>query len=378
MSVIPGQIPLWLILAGFVALLGPLVFIHELGHYLVARWFGIGAETFSIGFGREMFGWTDKRGTRWKVGWLPLGGYVKFLGDTDPASSGSDSSGLTAEQRARAFQFRPVYQRFLVVLAGPVANFLLAILIFAAFFSLIGAPLSNVVGTVSPGTAAARAGIAPGDRILSIAGRETSSFAEIFNTVAIRPNEQVRVEIQRGETVRELDIRLGSGTIEDVNGQKVERGLLGIGPSFSTYERIPPWQAMPMAVTYTWSLTRSIFDGLVQLIRGAISPKQLGGPIKIAQIAGEGAAAGLLPFIQLLALLSINLGFINLLPVPMLDGGHLALYTIEAVRRRPLSERSLEWAFRGGLAVILALVVFTTVNDLGSIGLWDRLQRLIG
>jgi regulator of sigma E protease len=375
---IPDQIPLWLILLAFVCLLGPLVFIHELGHYLVARWFGIAAETFSIGFGREMVGWTDKLGTRWKVGWLPLGGYVKFLGDGDPASSSSEAAALSPEMRARAFQYRPVHQRFLVVLAGPMANFLLAIAIFAAFFSLIGAPLSNVVGTVSPGTAAAKAGIQPGDRILSIAGRDTASFAEIFNAVVIRPNEQVAVAVEREAAVRTIEVRLGSDMIDDVNGQKVERGLLGIGPSYTAYESVPVWKALPMAVSYTWSLTRSIWDGLVQLIRGAISPKQLGGPIKIAQIAGEGAAAGLLPFIQLLALLSINLGFINLLPVPMLDGGHLALYTIEAVRRRPLSERALEWTFRGGLAVILALVVFTTVNDLGSIGLWDRLQRLIG
>jgi regulator of sigma E protease len=375
---IPDQIPLWLILLAFVALLGPLVFIHELGHYLVARWFGIGAEVFSIGFGREMFGWTDKRGTRWKVGWLPLGGYVKFLGDSDPASTNVEASNLSPEQRARAFQYRPVQQRFLVVLAGPMANFLLAIAIFAAFFSLIGAPLSNVVGKVIPGTVAEKAGIEPGDRILSIAGRDTSSFAEIFNAVAIRPNEQVSLTVQRGEAVRQLDVRLGTGTIEDVNGQKIERGMLGIEPSFTAYERVPVWRALPMAAAYTWSLTRAIADGLVQLIRGAISPKQLGGPIKIAQIAGEGAAAGLLPFIQLLALLSINLGFINLLPVPMLDGGHLVLYTIEAVRRRPLSEQALEWTFRGGLALILALVVFTTVNDLGSIGLWESLQRLIG
>lgn len=375
---IPDQIPVWLILLAFVCLLGPLVFIHELGHYLVARWFGIASETFSIGFGREMFGWTDKQGTRWKIGWLPLGGYVKFLGDDDPSSSNRGTSTLSPELRDKAFQFRPIHQRFLVVLAGPIANFLLAILIFAAFFSLVGAPLSNVVGAVSPGTAAAGAGIQPGDRILSVAGRDTESFAEIFNAVVIRPNEEVALTIERDEVKRTVQVRLGSDMIEDVNGQEVERGLLGIGPSYSAYESVPAWKALPMAVSYTWSLTRSIWDGLVQLIRGAISPKQLGGPIKIAQIAGEGAAAGLLPFIQLLALLSINLGFINLLPVPMLDGGHLALYTIEAVRRRPLSEQALEWTFRGGLAVILALVVFTTVNDLGSIGLWDRLQRLIG
>ncbi|MEO7655471.1 MAG: M50 family metallopeptidase [Sphingomicrobium sp.] len=375
---IPDQASIWLVLLAFVAALGPLVFFHELGHYLVARWFGIPAETFSIGFGREIFGWTDRQGTRWKVGWLQLGGYVKFVGDMGPASNPAEADSIPPELRARAFQFRPVWQRFLVVLAGPAANFLLAILIFAGFFSLVGAPLSNVVGTVAPGTAAARAGIEPGDRIVAIAGRDTSTFAKIFNTVAIRANERVTISVQRGETTRDVAVVLGSDTFKDSNGQEMERGLLGISPSLDAFEKVPLWKALPMATSYTISLTRSIFDGLVRLVSGAISPKQLGGPIKIAQIAGEGAAAGFLPFVQLVALLSINLGFINLLPVPMLDGGHLVLYSLEAVRRRPLSARALEWAFRGGLALLLALVMFTTINDLGSIGLWDRLQRLIG
>ena len=375
---IPDNAPLWLILLAFVAALGPLVFFHELGHYLVARWLGIPAETFSIGFGREIVGWTDRKGTRWKVGWLQLGGYVKFVGDMGPASDPADADSVPPELRARAFQFRPVWQRFLVVLAGPAANFLLAILIFAAFFTFVGAPLSNVVGSVAPGTAAARAGIEPGDRIVSIAGRDTSSFAEIFNTVAIRANENVTISVQRGETTRDVAVVLGSSSFKDSNGEEMERGLLGISPSLDAFEKVPVWEAVPMATSYTISLTRSIFDGLVRLVTGAISPKQLGGPIKIAQIAGEGAAAGFLPFVQLIALLSINLGFINLLPVPMLDGGHLVLYSLEAVRRRPLSARAVEWAFRGGLALLLALVMFTTINDLGSIGLWDGLQRLIG
>ena len=375
---IPESAPLWLILLAFIAALGPLVFFHELGHYFVARWLGIPAETFSIGFGREIVGWTDRQGTRWKVGWLQLGGYVKFVGDMGPASDPAAADSVPPELRARAFQFRPVWQRFLVVLAGPAANFLLAILIFAAFFSLVGAPLTNVVGAVSPNSAADRAGIEPGDRIVAIADRSTSSFAEIFNTVAIRADEEVTIRVERGDSTREIAVVLGSDTVKDSNGQEMERGLLGISPSLSAFERVPPWKAVPMATSYTISLTRSIFDGLVRLVTGAISPKQLGGPIKIAQIAGEGASAGLLPFVQLIALLSINLGFINLLPVPMLDGGHLALYTIEAVRRRPLSERAMEWTFRGGLALLLALVMFTTINDLDSIGLWDRLQRLIG
>ena len=375
---IPGNVPLWLTLLAFVAALGPLVFFHELGHYWVARWFGIGAEVFSIGFGHEVTGWTDKRGTRWKVGWLPLGGYVKFIGDMGPASDPGEADAIPPELRAQAFQLRPVWQRFLVVLAGPMANFLLAILIFAAFFSILGAPLTNVVGSVAANSAAARAGIVPGDRIVSIEGRGTDNFAEIANVVMIRPGDRVSLVVERGGAERTLTVTIGSDTFRDPNGQEMKRGLLGIGPSLDRLERLPPHEALAVATSYTWSMTRAIFDGLVQLVRGTLSVKQLGGPIKIAQVAGEGASAGFLPFVQLVALLSINLGFINLLPVPMLDGGHLAMYTVEAVRRRPLSARSLEWAFRGGLAVLLALVLFTTLNDLGSIGLWDRLQSLIG
>jgi len=375
---ITGNAPLWLVLLAFVAALGPLVFFHELGHYLVARWFGIAAEVFSIGFGREIFGWTDKKGTRWKVGWLPLGGYVRFVGDMSAASEPGEEESIPPEKRASAFQLRPVWQRFLVVLAGPMANFLLAILIFTAFFSILGAPLTNVVGTVFKDSAAEKAGIQPGDRILSIEGRGTSSFAEIANVVMIRPGEKVDVLVDRDGQERTFQVTIGRDKLVDPNGQEIERGLLGVGPSFDRLERLSPPQALIVAISYTWSLTRSIFDGLVQLVTGVLSPKQLGGPIKIAQVAGQGAAAGFLPFAQLVALLSINLGFINLLPVPMLDGGHLALYTVEAVRRRPLSAQALEWAFRGGLALLLALVLFTTVNDLGSIGLWDRLQSLIG
>jgi regulator of sigma E protease len=373
-----SQPPLWLVLVAFVCALGPLVFFHELGHYLVARWFKVPAEVFSIGFGREIVGWTDRQGTRWKVGWLPLGGYVKFVGDMNAASVPADESDVPEEFRDRAFQFRPTWQRFLIVLAGPMANFLLAILIFAAFFAFVGTPRTNIIGAIQPGSAAATAGIQPGDRIISIAGRATPSFDDIFNVVAVRPGETVQVEIERQDFAREIQVRLGTDYLEDVSGQRHERGLLGVYPGTGIGESVPIYQAVPLACVYTWRLTRSIADGLVQLIRGAISPKQLGGPIKIAQVAGQGVELGLLPFVQLMALFSINLGFINLLPVPMLDGGHLFFYAVEAIRRRPISERALDLAFRGGLAVILALLVFTTVNDLGSLGLWDRLQRLIG
>jgi regulator of sigma E protease len=370
-----AQPPLWLILVAFVCAIGPLVFFHELGHYLVGRLFGVGAEVFSIGFGREIAGWTDRTGTRWKVGWLPLGGYVRFVGDAADAGEGEGSE---ATQDPRSFAGKPVWQRFLVVLAGPMANFLLAILIFTAFFAFVGTPRTNVVGAIEPRSAAATSGIQPGDHILAVAGRPTPTFADVFNVVVVRPDETVTVKVERGGVVNDLRVHLGTDQLQDTTGTKFERGLLGVYPTTQVQEPVSIVRAVPMATDYTWSLTRSIVDGISQLIKGRISPKQLGGPIKIAQVAGEGAAQGPLAFVSLLALLSINLGFINLLPIPMLDGGHLFFYAVEAVRRRPVSVQAQEWAFRGGLALILALLLFTTVNDLDSFGVWERLGRLIG
>jgi regulator of sigma E protease len=370
--------PLWLTLIAFVCALGPLVFFHELGHYLVARAFGIPAETFSIGFGRELVGWTDRQGTRWKIGWLPLGGYVKFVGDMSPASEPADLEAVPEELRSRVFQVRPVWQRFLVVLAGPAANFLLAIIILTAFFSLVGTPQTNVVGNVLANTGAAAAGIVPGDRILSVANQHTATFEEIARVVVIRPNETVPVEIDRDGVTRLVTVKLGSKMTPDATGRKFNAGVLGILSTTQVSRPVPLVRAVPLAVQQTAGMTRAIVDGLSQIIRGRVSPKQLGGPITIARVAGSGAELGFLPFIGLIALLSINLGFINLLPVPMLDGGHLFFYVIEAVRRRPLSAQALEVAFRGGLALVFALMVFLTINDLGSLGLWDRLQRLIG
>lgn len=374
-----SQPPLWLILLAFICALGPLVFIHEMGHYLVARWFGVGAETFSIGFGREITGWTDKRGTRWKVGWLPLGGYVKFVGDEDAASATGDVSQLSPEDRARSFHTKPVGQRFLIVLAGPVANFLLAIAIFAAFFAVFGAPRTPpVAGAIQAGSAAEMARIQPGDRILSIGGRETPTFEELRNYAVMRPGEVVEVRFERDSRVHEVQVTLGTETEKDRFGQSFKRGLLGVSPVGAVFEPVPPLQLVPSATAYVVKLTRTMLDALWQIITGRRSVKELGGPLKIAQVAGQQATLGLVSFVSLVALLSINLGFINLLPVPMLDGGHLLFYGIEAVRRKPVGPQAQDWAFRGGLAFILALLIFTTVNDLGSFGLWERLGRLIG
>jgi regulator of sigma E protease len=295
-----------------------------------------------------------------------------------PASNPAEAHEVPPELRDRAFQLRPVWQRFLVVLAGPVANFLLAIIIFAAFFATLGAPRTNIVGGVQPDSAAAESGLQPGDRIVSIADRETRTFEDIRSIVMLRANETVTVRFERQHQARSLRVRIKPDVVTDSFGEKFERGLLGVYPTTGSLERLPLARAIPEGARYTLLVTRSMIDGLGQVISGRRDTHELGGPLKIAQIAGQQASLGPLAFAQLLALFSINLGFINLLPVPMLDGGHLFFYTVEAVWRRPLSAKALDWAFRGGLAVILALLVFTTVNDLGSLGLWDRLQRLIG
>jgi regulator of sigma E protease len=374
-----AQPPVWFIALAFIAAIGPLVFIHELGHYVVARWFGVGAETFSIGFGREIAGWTDKRGTRWKVGWLPLGGFVKFVGDMTPASQGVDEALIPPRDRPRAFQLKPVWQRFLIVLAGPMANFLLAIAIVSALFAVDGAPrTSNVVVGVQSGSAAAAAGIAPGDRILSIANRSTGSFEDVFAVVVLRPEEAVRVELQRGGERLSLPVVIAAEEQRDRFGQTFRIGRLGVFGGAPQMVRLPAAELVPAATRFTIVSTGRMIDGLWQIISGRRTIKDLGGPLKMAQVAGQQASLGLRQFIELLALFSINLGFINLLPIPMLDGGHLLFYGAEAVRRRPVSVRAQEWAFRGGLAFLLTFILMVTVNDLASFGLFERLGRLIG
>ena len=365
----------------FLLVIGPLIFVHELGHYFVGRWFGVKAETFSIGFGREIFGWTDRRGTRWKVGWLPLGGYVRFKGDMNPASTPSDEwLSLPSAERAETFQAKPLWQRFLIVLAGPVTNFLFAILVFIALFASYGEPRTPpVVAALSPHSAAVEAGIQLGDRILSIDGNEIGRFEDIAGYVGLRPEQAMRIDVQRGDQRLTLNARPKSDIRRDRFGNEARVGLLGVSAGGRPeIARLQPHQAVGAAFRHTGETVQMMVVTLGQVIRGERSLKEMGGPIKIAQFSGQQATLGWLDFIQFMSLISINLGFINLLPIPLLDGGHLLFYAIEGVRRKPLRAETQEWAFRTGLAVLLALMIFVTFNDLASFGLFTKLGGLIG
>jgi regulator of sigma E protease len=364
----------------FVLVLGPLVFVHELGHYLVGRWFGVKADEFSIGFGREIAGFTDKRGTRWKFGWLPLGGYVRFAGDMNPASQPDPNwLALPPEERAKTFQAKPLWQRALIVAAGPVTNFIAAIVIIAAFAMVYGVDKRlPVVGTVQAGSAAQSAGLKPGDKITGLGGRTIGTFDDLFDYVVLRPGQAVSIDFERGGQTLHADATIGTLTEKDKFGNVNTRGLLGVGPPPSAIEPVSIFEAPVVGVVRTAKILRMQIEGLGQILTGHRSIKDMGGPLKIAQVSGQSLAMGPEYLISLIAMISINLGFINLLPVPVLDGGHLFLYGIEAIRRRPVEPHVVEWAFRGGLMALLALMLLVTFNDLGAFGVWKNLAGLIG
>ena len=364
----------------FVLMIGPLVFVHELGHYLAGRWFGVKAEAFSIGFGREIAGWTDKRGTRWKLGWLPLGGYVRFAGDMNPASQ-PDAAwlALPAAERARTFQAKPLWQRAIIVAAGPVTNFIVAILILSAFaFAYGDMRTPTVIGSVVPGSPAQVAGLQAGDRITSVGGRSFDAFDDLARYVVLRPGEQVEIDFVRDGHAMAQQATLGRIEQQDRFGNRFVIGQLGIGATAPVVTSVGLFEAPVVGVRRARELIQVTIDGIGQIVTGRRSVKDLNGPVGTARIAGEQMTLGADAFVALIAVVSINLGFINLLPVPMLDGGHLLFYAIEAVRRRPLRAEAQEWAFRGGLAALVALILVVTINDLGAFGLWKNLAGLIG
>ena len=369
-----------LTILSFAAVIGPLVFVHEMGHYLAGRFFGIKADAFAVGFGREIAGFTDKRGTRWKFGWLPLGGSVKFAGDMNPASQPSaEWLSLPAEERQRTFQSKPVWQRAIVVVAGPVVNFVVAILILAGFAFADGdIRMPPVVGGTVPGSPAAAAGLQVGDRITAIGGRSVETFDDLARYARIRAGESTRIDAERSGQTVSRDLVIGTELQRDRFGNEYKIGRLGIAGSKPVIVPVSLIEAPVIAVKRTGEIVSMMVETLGQVITGRRSVKELGGPLSIAKVSGEQMSLGLDAYVFLIALVSINLGFINLLPVPMLDGGHLFFYAIEAVRRRPVEPQVQEWAFRGGLAAILALMLLVTFNDLGNFGLWKNLAGLIG
>jgi len=365
--------PFWMYIIGFPLLLGPLVTVHELGHYLVGRWFGVGAEAFSVGFGKEIWGFTDKRGTRWKLSALPLGGYVQFKGDMNPASMPDG----TAPASADSFQSAALWKRALIVAAGPVTNLVVAIAILAGFFAILGKPsfpeASTTVAVFAEESPAKAAGIEIGDEIVAIDGSPTKTFDQVVENVQLYPDQSLNVEVLRNGERRSFDVTTLRVEQDDGFGNKGDKGMIGIGPAPSTlnvtWEPVPLLQTVPMAVERCVKITGMMITGIKQVLTGQRSIKELGGPVKIGKVAGERLSLGPVPFIELLALISLNLAFINFLPIPALDGGHLAFYAYEAVRRKPAGPQATEWAYRMGIVLVLTFMVVVTFNDVASLPL---------
>lgn len=356
--------PFWMYLVGFLVMLGPLVVLHELGHYLVGRWFGVGADAFSVGFGKEVAGYTDRRGTRWKLSLLPLGGYVQFKGDMNPASVPDPDAPAGPDH----FQSAKLWQRALIVAAGPIMNLLVALAILASFNVLYGKAVSPpIVDQVVEASAAEQAGIAPGDRIVAIDGQPIADFAEVAGLVAPFPGKELTFRVERDGSTVNLPVTVASLEETDRFGNRFSVGRVGIGSSTREFVDVGPVEAVGLAVRQTGEILDMMVTGIWQIISGRRSVEELGGPITIAKFSGEQLSLGWQPFVWFAALISINLAFINLLPIPALDGGHLAFYAVEAVRRKPASARSQEIAFRAGIAVVLAMMVFVTLIDIAKL-----------
>jgi regulator of sigma E protease len=357
----------------FVVVLGVLVFVHEFGHYLAARWRGVHVEAFSIGFGQALYSWTDRLGTVWKVAWIPLGGYVKMHGQERPED-------VSPEDRAkwipgRTFHEKSVASRAIVVAAGPIANFLLAAVLFAALFATAGRPVMQpVVSEVVADSAAAHAGLQGGDRIVAIDGTPVATFEDIQKIVSVRPGQTMPVVVDRDGTQKTLSVTTEAHA--EKGGAPI--GMLGIKGGQVTYQRVSLPAAVVGGIAQTWEVTRQTFDGLAQMISGQRGTEDLGGPLRIAQLSGQVAQLGLASLVSFIAVLSVNLGLINLFPIPILDGGHLLFYAAEAIRGRPIPQRAQEYGFRAGLALLAALFMFATWNDLTHLGIFRWVAGLIG
>lgn len=369
-----------LMLPAFLLVISLIVFIHEMGHYLVGRWSGIRIVAFSFGFGRELVGFTDRHGTRWKISAIPLGGYVRFYGDEDAASRPDfEALGeLPPEERAKTFPGAALWKRAATVAAGPIANFILAIVILTGVYLAYGKPISDpVVTKVVEGSAAEAGGVRPGDVIVALDGERIATFVELSQYVAIRPDIPIRFTIKRGEELVDLTITPKLTLREDNFGNKHEVGAIGIASDRSDGNpRIQNFDfggAVAESVRDCWRIVTGTFRYIGNIFAGRMSADQLGGPIAVAQTAGQVATLGFLPLMQLAAVLSVSIGLLNLLPIPVLDGGHLLFYAIEAIRRKPVGEVAQGIAFRIGFAMVLLLMFFATWNDISR-----NIARMLG
>jgi regulator of sigma E protease len=364
----------------FVVVLTVLVFVHEFGHYIVARWNKVRIEVFSIGFGPEIFGWYDRAGTRWKFSLMPLGGYVKMFGDADPASMpASELAAMTPEEQAVSFHHKRLPQRVAVVAAGPIANFIFALVVLTGLYATVGQSFTlPEVGAVEPGSAAEAGGIKPGDIFLTIDGQPVERFEDVQRLVQINTGAPMVLVLKRGDGRATLSVTPKLSEITDRFGNKHQFSLLGIhSQGVVQFVRYDPLTAFERASVETVDNASVSLRAVWQMLIGARTADELGGPLRIAQMSGEIAHFGAAAVLSFMAFLSVNLGLINLFPIPVLDGGHLLFYAAEAIRGKPLGQRAQEYGFRFGLVVVLTLMVFATWNDLVHLKFLEFLKSLV-
>jgi regulator of sigma E protease len=365
----------------FVFILSVVVFIHELGHYLAAKRAGVRIEVFSLGFGPELWGWNDRSGTRWRVSLLPLGGYVKMFGESMPTEltgkTGEEIAAdapkpLTAEEKGVSFAHKSLPRRAGIVAAGPAANFVLAWVVLATLFVFVGRPFTPPeIGSVSPDSAAAAAGLQPGDVFVRVDGEKVSRFEDVRRIVSMSPERTMPIVVRRDGAEMTITATPRRSVMTDNFGNRQEVGLLGVSRAGQAFEKLSPVSAFGAAAEETYQVTAGTLQAVGQIVTGSRPADELGGPIRIAQMSGQAAQSGLASVFWFLAVLSINLGLINLFPVPLLDGGHLLFYGFEALRGRPLSDRVVEYGFRVGLGLVVTLFVFVTYQDL------SRFQKVV-
>tara|TARA_B100001996_G_scaffold356304_1_gene319536 strand:- start:226 stop:1338 length:1113 start_codon:yes stop_codon:yes gene_type:complete len=363
----------------FIILILVVVFIHEYGHYYFAKKYGVGVTDFSIGFGREIIGWNDKYGTRWKICWIPLGGYVKFFGDRNVFSQADQEKILkqyNKKDQEKLFVLKPLYQRVLIVFGGPLANFLLAIAIFFSIYTFIGKDFTPaVINEVQKDSPAMIGGLKQNDIILEIDGNKVNSIMDVSKYITTSIGVFIDFKVERLNQEYLLKIKPNNVLSVDNLGNKINKRMIGIKLGAYNNEinhiKLGPTQALIHSVKEVYFVSISSLKYIVSMIRGTGDTSQLGGPIRIAKITGQVAEIGILPFISIMAYISISLGLINLFPIPMLDGGHLMFYAFEKILGRPLSQKTQEGFFRIGMFLLLSLMFFTTFNDLKDLGLFN-------